>query len=128
MLDFKEKRKLKKILYSKPMIIVLGLVFVFMVNAVWGVYKKAKIAHGNKTLILQDFNELKEREEDLSLKIEKLKTDRGIEEKMREKFGVVREGEEVVVVIDSNVDKDKKQSIFSSQGMRQKFLNIFKRN
>ena len=125
MLDFKEKRKLKGILYSKPMIIFLGLILVFLINAVWDVYKKAKIANDNKELVSQNFNELKERKEDLSSKIEKLNTERGVEEELRKKFGVAREGEEVVVVINPDIEKDKEKSIFSPQGLWQKFLGIF---
>jgi len=130
MLDFKEKRRLKKVLYSKPTIILLGLILIFLVNTVWGIYNKAKVAHDNKELVLQNFNDLKEREEYLSLKIEKLKTERGIEEEVREKFGVVREGEEVVIVVDSDIENEKykKQNIFNPQGLWQKFLSIFKWN
>ncbi len=128
MLNFKEKRIVKRFLYSKITIALLALILVFLLNSSWGVYKKAKIAYENKERVEGNLKELQEREEALLANIVKLKTDRGIESEIREKFGVVKNGEEVVVIVDSKTEKteDDAQSAMSPRGLWQKFIGIFK--
>lgn len=128
MLNFKEKRTIKRFLYSKITIALLALILVFLLNSAWGVYKKARIAYENKERVSEDLIELQEREMSLLASIEKLKTERGIESEIREKFGVVRNGEEVVVIVDSKTEKgeDDEQSVMSPRGLWQKFIEIFK--
>ncbi len=127
MLNFKEKRTVKRFLYSKITIVLLALVLVFLINSAWGVSKKARVAYENKERVSGDLIELKERERALLENIEKLKTERGVESEIREKFGVVKNGEEVVVIVDSKVEKakDDEQSIMSPRGLWQKFIGIF---
>ena len=128
MLNFKEKRIVKRFLYSKITITLLALMLVFLFNSSWGVYKKAKIAYENKERVSENLMELQEREEALLANIVKLKTDRGIESEIREKFGVVKNGEEVVVIVDSKPEKMENdgQSVMTPRGLWQKFIGIFK--
>jgi len=130
MLNFREKRKLKKILYSKFTILVLAIVLAFLANAVWEVYKKARVAYDSKNRVFEKRNELQERETALLSNIENLKTDRGIESEIREKFGVVRDGEEVVVIVDpsGDVTENGNKRAGVSVGLWQKFIGLFKRN
>ncbi len=106
MLDFKKKRKIKEILYSRVTIVLLFVVFAFSVSNAWDVYKKSSFASDNKKIAEDDLIALEERESNLVRKIDRLKTDMGVEEEIREKFGFVREGEEVVVIVDSSEEKD----------------------
>jgi len=128
MLNFKEKRTVKRFLYSKITIVLLAIILVFLINSAWGVSKKARIAYENKERVSGDLLELQEREMALLASIEKLKTDRGIESEIREKFGVVKKGEEVVVIVDSKKEKaeDDVQSAMSPHGLWQKFIGLFK--
>ncbi len=128
MLDFKERRKVKRLLYSKFTIVVLGLVLLFLLSSVFGVYKKASIAYGNKNRVDANLTELKNREKALLLNIEKLKTKRGVESEIRDKFGVVKKGEELVVIVDP-INRKEQNSIhgtMSPRGIWQKFIGIFK--
>jgi len=130
MLDFKEKRKVERVLFSRVTIVILGVALAFLLSGVWGVYKKASIAYENKGRVAGDLAELQDREEALLLNIEKLKSGRGIESEVREKFGVVKNGEEVVVIVDPTTEKEQNsgQSAMSPGGLWQKFIEIFKRN
>jgi cell division protein FtsB len=127
-MDFKEKKKFKNIFYTQFTVFILAVILIFSVHGVWGVYKKASIAYSNRNLALNNLNELKERESELVLKIKKLKTDRGIEEEIREKFGVVKKGEEMVIIVDSKDEKsknDKERTIGIIESWWQNFLGIF---
>lgn len=127
MLDFKEKRKMKTILYSRVTIVLLGIFLAFLLHSVWGVYQKAKVAYESKSRVDADFSELKDREGALLHSIESLKTDRGIESEIRGKFGVVKSGEEVVVIVDSDSENtmDSGQKAGISGNLWQKLKGFF---
>jgi cell division protein FtsB len=104
MLEFQEKIKLRKFLYSRITLIVLLVILFFLVRAVWSVYQKQEMTRENLTRTTANFNNLQARQEMLSTEIERLKTESGKEQEIREKYGLVRPGEEVMVVVDKNND------------------------
>jgi cell division protein FtsB len=104
MLEFQEKRKIKNLLYSKVTLTVLIILVVLLLNAVWNVYKKQDLAKDNLIKTAVVFEGLQAREKMLSSEIERLKTKNGVEEEIREKYGLVKPGEEVIVVVDNNDD------------------------
>ncbi len=127
MLDFKKKRKIKGILYSRFMIIVLVVIFIFFIRGVWDVYKKSSFSGYNKTIAEKRLNVLKNKKDSLVSKINKLKTQRGIEAKIRSKFGLVKEGEEVVFVInkDNKNPKINNPNYSIIRGWWSKFVGLF---
>lgn len=125
-MNFKEKRNFNKIVYSKFTIILLTFILFVLLRAVWSVYQKANIAHLNKVKAQNQLSKLVKREDSLLAGIEKLKSSRGVESEIRNRFGVVKEGEEVVVIVDRRGeqnddmgDADKNENLF------QKFLKFF---
>jgi hypothetical protein len=72
---------------------------------------------------LQSVLDLRERDEELSQKMEKLKTPEGVEEEIRTKFGVAKENENVVIIV--NEDSNAKAST-TKTSLWQKIKNIFK--
>jgi cell division protein FtsB len=116
MLEFQEKRKLRSFLYSKTTMVILVIFIVLAVNAVWGVYKKQRLTKENLAQTATTFDSLQAREKMLSSEIEKLKTEAGKEEEIREKYGLVKPGEEVIVVVNDsdndNLDQDSTQNSF----------------
>lgn len=94
-------KKIKSIFFSVPCIVVLGVVCSLTMNAAWDVYKKVRDTQGNAAAVAKTYDKLKDREEELMVKIRSLETPLGVEAEIREKFGLVKEGEEVVVVIDA---------------------------
>ncbi|OIO33099.1 MAG: hypothetical protein COZ49_01665 [Candidatus Yonathbacteria bacterium CG_4_10_14_3_um_filter_47_65] len=104
MREFQKKRRIREALYSWPVIILLAGIFLLLANATWGAYQKAHIAFVNKEKVSNELADLKEREGELTEKIGHLQSDFGIEAEIRERFGVAREGEEVVVIVPSVQD------------------------
>jgi cell division protein FtsB len=102
MIEFQEKRRIKRMLYSKPVIFVLVVLIVFLLNAVWNVYQKRQIAKDNYVKIADNLKRLQAREKILSSEIERIKLDEGIEEEIRERYGLVKPGEEVLVIVSDN--------------------------
>ena len=100
-MDFHEKRKLKKLIYSKPTLIILGLLVIWFSFAVFSMYKKERDTRLKRIEQKGILDELKTREASLSEEIERLSTERGIEEEVRSKFEVGREGEEVIIIVDN---------------------------
>ena len=60
-----------------------------------------------KDIILANIETLRKREDTLTTDINKLKTEDGIEETIRDKYQVVKEGEKMVTI----VDEEKKNSV-----------------
>jgi cell division protein FtsB len=104
MLEFQEKRKFKRILYSKFTLVILIIIIGWILNAVWKVYIKQDLTKNNLVKTARDLEGLRTREKMLSSEIERLKTDGGVEEEIREKYGLVKPGEEILVVIDKEAD------------------------
>jgi len=116
MLEFQEKRRFRKILYSKITLVILIILIAVALNAVWRIYKKQHITKINLLKTATVYEELQTREKMLSSEIERLKTEAGKEEEIREKYGLVKPGEEVIVVINEGVnyhlDQNKNQNSF----------------
>jgi len=116
MLEFYEKRKLKRILFSWPVNFLLLLLLLFLGNNVWKVFvteRETSIKRMERATVLLD---LEERKEALERNIETLSTDRGVEQEIRNKFEVSKEGERVIVLVDKKDEENeplKKRGIFS---------------
>lgn len=80
---------------------VLLLIFVALAaRAVWGVYAKERESLELRKRAEADLSELQLREANLRADIAALKTDRGLEAAIREEYGMGREGEQLVVIVD----------------------------
>jgi len=100
MLEFQEKRKIKRFFYSRVVLVCLLILVLLLLKMVWSVYEKQALTKDNLAKTATSFERLQEREKMLSSSIDKLKTDNGIEQEIREKYGLVKPGEEVIVVVD----------------------------
>jgi cell division protein FtsB len=98
--DYKAKQKFRKKLYSKVSLLVLGIVTIFLIRGAWNVQKKEIESRRNLAKVEQALDAAKEREATLLESIEYLNSQEGIEEEIREKFSVAKDGEEVVLIVD----------------------------
>lgn len=103
MRSFQRDRRWKNIAYSKPILILLGIVVLFFISSVLGFLGKMQETSRNKEIAKNKVAELQAQKAQLSASIAKLQTEEGIEENIREKFGLAKEGEGLIVVVD---DKD----------------------
>ena len=99
---FKQKRQLKKRIYSKPILFILIIILAFLAHGTWGIYKKSKQSKETLNVVQIEFDKLKEREEAIEKKIGRLGTETGLEEEIRSKFDVAREGEKIIVIVDND--------------------------
>lgn len=99
MLDFRERFRLRKAIYAKPTIILLAFLVLFTARGAWGMYEKSIEATANRNKAVQDLHVLENRKQELDQDISRLSSDRGIEEEIRDRFMVAKEGEKVMIVV-----------------------------
>jgi len=125
MLDFQQKRKVRKVLYSRLTIFLLLVIVLFLVRATYHIYTTEKMSADNYAAVLRNFNDLKTRQAMLGSQIDKLSTESGQEEEIRSKFSVAKPGEAVVMVIDGTNSASVDPSN-TNTGLWQKFLGLFR--
>jgi len=104
MRSFQQKRGFKNIVYSRPVLAVLLLLVVIFAWSVVGFMGKMQATIENRKIAENKIVELEKQKEQLSSDIAKLKTEGGVEESIRDKFGLAKEGEgEIVIVEDKNL-------------------------
>ena len=98
---FQQKRKLRRAIYSFPVLALLFVIALFSINGTWQVYNKQIASTTGLTESQIEWSRLKQRESELEADIEKLKSQRGFEAEIREKFSVGKEGEKVAVIVNT---------------------------
>lgn len=95
-------KKINKKNWSEILILIgLIVLLLFIFRATWGLYQKAQLAKKNLQDSAERVAKLEERQVILQGKIERLKTPRGIEEEIRNNYPVVREGEQVINIVET---------------------------
>ncbi|MCW9054376.1 MAG: septum formation initiator family protein [Candidatus Pacebacteria bacterium] len=101
MFDFYEKRKIRYWLYSWPSVVLLIIIAGLLTHGVWGVYQQARQTRINKNQQLAHLEGLEAREQAIQSEIDRLNTTRGVEAEIRQKYEVAKEGEQVIVIVDT---------------------------
>ena len=100
MFDFHEKRKLRRLIYSKVTIgVVLILCLLLAVSAFKRFEKEREIA-AKRAEAEAELATLVEQAKNLEADIARLRNDRGLETEIRDRFDVVKPGEQAVIIID----------------------------
>ncbi len=107
MFDFYKKRKFKKTIYSKTFLVFMLIPVFFMSFAAFNAYKKEKSVKVEESKLSANLASLETRKNKLENDLEKLNTKRGIEEELRERFELGKEGEQSIVFVEE--EKEKKQ-------------------
>lgn len=102
MKDFQQRKKIKKFLYSPLAVIILLILCGLLIRGTWNVYKKEKESRENLEKVTAEYERSKERQGVLEHQIERLSTEEGVEEEIREKFSVTKPGEEIVLVVEDD--------------------------
>ncbi|MEI6581111.1 MAG: septum formation initiator family protein [bacterium] len=100
MKKFQEKKRWREIVQSKPGLIIIGIIVVAFSWNVFGLMNRMQETAKNKKIEEEKIIELKQRKDQLSGAISSLKTEKGVEENIREKFGLAKDGEEMIIVVD----------------------------
>lgn len=100
MLEFYEKRRLKKWLRSKPFLLFMLVPIGFMAYAAHNAYEVERAANERRVELLADLNRLEGRTSVLERDIARLEDPRDIEAALRQRYQVGREGEEVIILVE----------------------------
>lgn len=110
-LDFRTRKRYKQIVFSRLSLGVLVVLALVLARGLWGVYQSLSDSERNLARIEEDFVELEEREIFLESELGRLRTSAGVDEEIRERFGLIREGEGIIVVVeDGETAEMKKES------------------
>lgn len=121
----KEKQGFWKIMQSKPALFILGIIILVFAWNIIGFLSKMKETAKNRDIATKNIQDLSEAKTKLSADIASLETEKGIEDNIREKFGLAKEGEQMIVIVEDKNQpelnpKDKKKGFFGW------FKNLFK--
>lgn len=93
----------QRTLYSWPALALLVLVSILLVRGTWSMYTKYRDAKERTQVAASELAAVQERKVLLQGQLERIKTSNGVEEELRHKFDVAREGEHLVVIVDKEV-------------------------
>ncbi|MCX6701984.1 MAG: septum formation initiator family protein, partial [Candidatus Zambryskibacteria bacterium] len=105
MLDFQQKRKIRSVAYNRITLFILFILILIIGRSTWMVYRKERTSQDMKNVSLQNVEELRLRNDELTAKIARLETTPGVEEEIRSKFNVVKSEENMVVIVENEKDK-----------------------
>jgi competence protein ComGC len=114
MKNFQEKKNKKKILYSKPVLIILSILLLLFIYNVLKLANKASETKRNREIAEERIKELELQKSNLESNIQKLSTEEGVEQNIRERFGLGKDGEAMIVIVEDeskntdNNDNEKK--------------------
>ena len=102
-MSYFNKKKNTKI-YFWFLLFILFCSCLFLIKSIFYLYQGEKKSRLNRVESETILNELKEKSNQISSEIEYLKTEKGIETELRDKFRVVKKGEQMAVIINSEED------------------------
>lgn len=113
--------------WHSPFVLLLLFLFLsFFIYSVINLIDRGIDTSKKKEAILEEIEELKQKEQILNSNILKLKTEEGVEEIIREKYQVAKEGERVIIIVDNDRDVNKKYQEETRHSFWRWFCDIFK--
>ncbi len=126
MATFQEKRKIRNFFESVPFLAVLAVLTILLGWSVIGFVSKAEETAEKREIAEKKVEELREYEKKLSFDTEKLDTAEGKEAAIRDKFGLAKEGEGIIIVVEDKNKPNTEDTSQNSSGMLNFFKNIFR--
>ena len=102
MIEFEQKRIIKKRLYSKFTIFVLLVLVIFLLHSNFKILQKSMEVKRQAQSDVVRLQDLENRKNYLENQLQDLDSDLGREKEIRSKFYLAKEDESVVVIIDKN--------------------------
>lgn len=113
----------KKIVYSGWVAIILIIVIFILIRSTWSVFQKERTTGDNLSGTNEEMAQLENRRDLLVKEIEKLNSERGIEEEIRDKFRVVKPGERMLMIIEGPGNLP--NGVEEEESFWQKFIDRF---
>ena len=124
MREFQEKRKLKKFLHSRYAIGFLVLIALLMSQAVLGVHKKYEKSKDMALRAKSDLAALAVQENELRDALKDLETPEGREREVRDRFGLVKENERLIILVDNTTAAE--EVVPAHRGLWERFLDLWR--
>lgn len=124
MANLGKENTFKSFMYSRVSIFILAVVSVFLVLSVFSIFEKREEARKQSLLSKERLIDLEKRKETLSKDIEHINNEEGMEDLLRDRYNVVKQGEEVVVIVDEDESGINSESSNSRSSFWQKILNF----
>jgi len=99
MKQFQNKKKIRSKIYSKTVLIILIILSLILVKAVYNIYMKELESRKVMEKTKVKLTELQNRQKKILNETQYLQSDLGLEEEIRSKFSVAKQGEEVIVIV-----------------------------
>lgn len=99
--EFKKRQRLKKIIYSRAIVILLVVVALLVARGVWGIFWKYRASVSEERQLKTELADLSANEAYLASSTANLETQSGIEYQLQEEFGAVKPGEKEIVLVDT---------------------------
>jgi len=106
MREIRNKQRVWRLVYSRITIGFLAFLFLLGLSAIWNVYGKYQKSAEDRARAEENLQEFEERVTTLTEDVKRLKTKEGVEEEFRSTFGLVKEGEGVIVILDDEGDTE----------------------
>jgi len=107
MREFQDKRKFKKIIYSRSFQAVFGLLLVFLIFSTIKAYKKSERSANKAEETRKEISVLEKRNAELMADVASLESDSGKESEIRKRFDVAKPGEKILIIVDKNNEEVK---------------------
>ena len=127
MREFQHKRSWQKWVYSKPALLILLILLVLSAKGTWSILGKEKESAANLKRAKAQLAELNSTNSALSQELAGLETTEGVENEIRSKYDVAKNGEQVLVVVDKDSSSASSTEASENKNWWQKFLNLFKK-
>jgi cell division protein FtsB len=100
MRELQRKQKLKKRMYSVPVLVAFLLVVLLTARGTYSVLKKKHDSEVYVKNLQRETQDLNNRQAELENSVTYLKTEEGIDQEIKQRFNVEKPGEHVVVIVD----------------------------
>lgn len=100
MATFQQRKDPMRLMWRRLLAVGLLILVAIALRGAWGVYKKSQESRELKIEAEATLSDLESREKELRADISALKSDRGVEAELRERYDLAKEGENVVVIVD----------------------------
>jgi cell division protein FtsB len=103
MKELEQRRRPMHLLSLRLFTVALLLIALLLVRGVWNIYHKERETHAGRAQAEQELADIEKREMALRGEIARLRSPYGVEASLREQFDLAREGEGVIVIVETSL-------------------------
>lgn len=124
MREFQQRRSWKKFFRSRYMIAILAILVILVGHGVWNAYGRYERSKEALEMLEREYTQLSDRKERALSATLALSSDDGLERELRSTYGLVREGENLIVIVDPRGDDADDTAVVESTWW-EKLLSVF---